>query len=189
MFKATVVLLCLTIYVISVTSSARCPEIVSRAGWGARAAKQWRSISVPLSKVVIHHTETPSCYSKASCAARVRSMQNYHMNTRKWWDIGYHFIVGEDGRVYEGRGWYNEGGHATNWNSISYGIAIIGNFQYRLPNTAALNAVKALIACAQPRYLRTWYSLYGHRDTKSTSCPGNRLYSEIKTWPRFFQRG
>jgi N-acetylmuramoyl-L-alanine amidase len=50
------------------------------------------------------------------------------MDTNGWNDIGYNFVVGEDGNIYEGRGWSNQGAHAANWNSISIGIAIIGDF-------------------------------------------------------------
>ena len=45
------------------------------------------------------------------------------MNTNGWDDIGYNFLVGEDGRVYEGRGWYRQGAHALNFNSNSIGKA------------------------------------------------------------------
>lgn len=50
------------------------------------------------------------------------------MNTNKWSDIGYNFVVGEDGNVYEGRGWDKIGAHAPSYNSKSIGICMIGNF-------------------------------------------------------------
>ena len=64
-----------------------------------------------------------------------------------WWDIGYNFLVGEDGNVYEGRGWNNEGAHVRGHNHNSLGIAIIGSFQNRRPNHAALYAATQLIRC------------------------------------------
>ena len=64
-----------------------------------------------------------------------------------WSDIGYNFLVGEDGRAYEGRGWDNQGAHATSWNSLSHGTCVIGDFTNRLPNAAALQAVDDLIDC------------------------------------------
>lgn len=43
------------------------------------------------------------------------------MDVNGWSDIGYNFVVGEDGLVYEGRGWSTVGAHAPNFNSNSIG--------------------------------------------------------------------
>ena len=37
------------------------------------------------------------------------SFQNYHMNSLGWSDVGYNFLIGEDGYIYEGRGFYRQG--------------------------------------------------------------------------------
>jgi N-acetylmuramoyl-L-alanine amidase len=50
------------------------------------------------------------------------------MNAQRWPDIGYNFLVGEDGNVYEGRGWDAVGAHAVPYNSNSIGICVIGDF-------------------------------------------------------------
>jgi N-acetylmuramoyl-L-alanine amidase len=119
----------------------------------------------------------------------VKNIQNYHMNTRGWADIGYNFLVGEDGNVYEGRGWDRVGAHALRYNPTSLGISVIGNYQSRLPNSAALNAVKRLIACGVSMgKISSTYSLHGHRDGVCTSCPGESLYNHIRSWPRFAGR-
>ena len=35
----------------------------------------------------------------------VQKVQNFHMGPdRNWWDLGYNFLIGGDGRIYEGRG-------------------------------------------------------------------------------------
>jgi peptidoglycan recognition protein len=39
-------------------------------------------------------------------------LYNYNNLIQGWSDIGYNFIVGEDGNVYEGRGWTKVGAHA-----------------------------------------------------------------------------
>lgn len=54
--------------------------------------------------------------------------QNEHINNKKWSDIGYNFVVGEDGNVYEGRGWGKKGAHSIPFNSKSIGICIIGDY-------------------------------------------------------------
>ncbi|CAM5173092.1 unnamed protein product, partial [Eretmochelys imbricata] len=38
------------------------------------------------------------------------------------------FLVGEDGRVYKGRGWRTRRAHARNWSHKSLGISFMGNF-------------------------------------------------------------
>ena len=50
------------------------------------------------------------------------------MNHNNWSDIGYNFLVGEDGNVYEGRGWSKRGAHAPTYNAESIGICVIGDF-------------------------------------------------------------
>jgi len=49
--------------------------------------------------------------------------------------------------VYEGRGWDSVGAHVYGHNSQSIGIAFIGDFRNRIPNTASLDAAKQLISC------------------------------------------
>jgi N-acetylmuramoyl-L-alanine amidase len=31
----------------------------------------------------------------------MKATQNYHMDSLGWSDIGYNFLIGEDGRIYE----------------------------------------------------------------------------------------
>lgn len=39
------------------------------------------------------------------------------------------FLIGEDGLVYEGRGWTLKGDHSgKSWNPISIGITFMGNY-------------------------------------------------------------
>lgn len=108
------------------------------------------------------------------------------MTTRKYCDIAYSFLIGEDGNVYEGRGWSTEGSHTKTYNDISIGISFIGKFASREPNTAALNAAKELIACGVAKnFIKRDYVLRGHRNVGKTECPGNSLYNVIKKWPGF----
>ena len=64
-----------------------------------------------------------------------------------WDDIGYNFLVGGNGKIYEGRGWDRVGAHVKNWNSKSVGISFIGTFMTTKPTDAALKAAQDLIEC------------------------------------------
>jgi peptidoglycan recognition protein len=101
---------------------------VTRAEWGARAPTNANYHAVPVPYVVIHHGAGGACSTPDDCAAVVRSVQNYHMDTNGWSDIGYSFLVGGDGNVYEGRGWDTVGAHAPGYNSNSQGINFLGDF-------------------------------------------------------------
>jgi N-acetylmuramoyl-L-alanine amidase len=50
------------------------------------------------------------------------------MDVNGWADIGYNWLIGEDGNTYEGRGWDNQGAHSPGFNSVSQGICFIGSF-------------------------------------------------------------
>ena len=40
------------------------------------------------------------------------------------------------------------------------------------------------VKCMQGKLSR-FYTLHGHRDAGATRCPGDALYNEIRTWPRY----
>ena len=62
-----------------------------------------------------------------------------------WPDIGYNFLVGEDGHVYTGRGWDAQGAHSQGHNSVAHGVSVIGEFTDRMPSPAALQAFSDLM--------------------------------------------
>lgn len=44
------------------------------------------------------------------------------------------FLIGEDGLVYEGRGWDIKGDHTgVTWNPMSIGISFMGNYMGKRP--------------------------------------------------------
>lgn len=113
-------------------------------------------------------------------------IQAYHMDTLDWAQVGYNFLVGGDGRVYVGRGWDYKGAHTIKYNSISIGIAFIGNFDQSTPTEAQLRAGQLLVAQGvRLNKLSPNYQIYGHRQLIATQSPGDNLYKIIKTWPHF----
>ena len=55
-----------------------------------------------------------------------------------WSDIGYSFLVGGDGNIYEGRGWDIIGAHTLHYNSKAYAASLMGTFTSHLPTQAAM---------------------------------------------------
>ncbi|XP_013062465.2 peptidoglycan-recognition protein SC2-like [Biomphalaria glabrata] len=164
-----------------------CPHIITRAQWGARHPTSAPvHIGHPVHYAFIHHSAGPECHDRATCQAQVKAFQNYHMDTRGWPDIGYTFVIGGDGSIFEARGWNVVGAHTLNYNSVGNGFCFIGTFTNHLPTAAAQQAVKDLIACGVAEgHIEHNYVLRGHRDMGSTECPGTAFWHHIKTWPHY----
>ncbi|XP_077069734.1 N-acetylmuramoyl-L-alanine amidase-like [Siphateles boraxobius] len=169
---------------------AVCPKIITRSQWGAASYIGSPSyLSLPVPYLFIHHTYRPSspCTTFEQCASEMRSMQRYHQQSNGWSDIGYSFVAGSDGNLYEGRGWNWVGAHTYGYNSRGYGVCFIGDYTSTLPSRSAINMVRYdFTSCAvNGGRLSSSYSLYGHRQADATECPGNTLYREIQTWERY----
>ena len=104
-----------------------------------------------------------------------------------WDDIGYNFIIGGDGRAYEGRGWDRVGAHTLGWNNISVSFGVMGDYTDHLPAKAALQAITDLIYRGVAlRKLTPDFRLYGHRDARPMfESPGEKLYQLIRTWSHY----
>nr|CAI5819937.1 unnamed protein product [Callosobruchus analis] len=190
MHSHTVVIVLLLAYSVmcETADDTTCPPIISRKEWGAAPPKSVKPLEVnPPPYVLIHHSATPICTSEDACKRSVRSIQRYHMENNGWEDIGYNFMIGGDGNIYECRGWGVHGAHDPRHNSKSIGICLFGNFEETKPLDAQLKALKKLISCAASTNKVTQdYRIIGHKQSKPTLCPGKSLFEIIKTYPHFY---
>lgn len=167
-----------------------CPAIHPRCRWEAAPYRgRPRPLQLPLGFLYVHHTYVPAppCTTFTRCSANMRSMQRFHQDTRGWDDIGYSFVVGSDGYVYEGRGWHWVGAHTLGHNSRGFGVAFVGNYTATLPTESALRTVREVLPSCASRagLLRPDYKVLGHRQLVDTDCPGNALFGLLRTWPHF----
>ncbi|XP_054736100.1 peptidoglycan-recognition protein LC-like [Anastrepha obliqua] len=164
--------------------------IVSKDEWFAEAVKDdIDKLKLPVPRVVISHTASTICENKVQCDARVQSVQAFHIHSNGWSDIGYNFLVGGNGLVYEGRGWYEEGAHTKGYNKDGIGIAFIGTFNEEVPTANDLKAAQLLIEeGVKLGVLAQDYRLYGARQLSGTESPGKALYSIITKWPHWSRR-
>ncbi|XP_055352047.1 peptidoglycan-recognition protein SB2-like [Paramacrobiotus metropolitanus] len=106
-------------------------DIVPRVSWGARNAKPGLDKAVlPLDMMVYTHTHGPSCSDRHACAAIVREVQAFHMDRKAspFSDIGYSFLIGSDGSIFEGRGWAIRPAYDLRYNGKGFGTAFIGRY-------------------------------------------------------------
>ncbi|MBX7193724.1 MAG: N-acetylmuramoyl-L-alanine amidase, partial [Sandaracinaceae bacterium] len=155
--------------------------IVTREEWGARRGTCTTRDGVRR-RISIHHTEGGA----VDPARQLRGVQSYHQS-KGWCDVGYHFLIGADGRVYEGRPVELLGAHVRDNNPGNLGIAFIGCFDRRecaTPTTltdAMIESAGRLVGTLGDLYGITISSsnVRGHRDQVSTTCPGDDLYARI----------
>ncbi|XP_036446321.1 peptidoglycan recognition protein 6 isoform X2 [Colossoma macropomum] len=167
-----------------------CPAIIPRCMWEAQPYRGTPiQLTLPLPFLYIHHTYGPSqpCLTFQQCSRDMRSMQRFHQDDRGWDDIGYSFVAGSDGYLYEGRGWHWQGAHTKGHNSIGYGVSFIGDYTSSIPAKRTMDLVRHQLAkCATDGgRLMSNFTIHGHRQVVSTSCPGDTLYSEIQGWKHF----
>ncbi len=146
-------------------------SIISRSKWGARAPRSRSYVSWSSRvEVTLHYSTGPESQTP-------RQIQAFHMNSRGWADVGYNFLVDEDGRAYEGRGWTVLGAHAAPRNVQGIGICYIGG------DTMTAAAKRTVIALYDEACRRAGRTLdrKGHKDINSTSCPGTKNYGWWKS--------
>lgn len=147
---------------------------------------------LPVGTVFIHHAAGPSPINEAAEVAMLQQDDAYHRS--KGWDgLGYSFVIGPSGTVYEGRG-QKVGAHTMANNRTAFGICFLGNFMTALPTPAAMMACAELIQLlrqANPGFglphgaLVPDSAIKGHRDAivngapYPTSCPGDQLYANL----------
>jgi hypothetical protein len=188
------------------------PNIIYRAQWGAIDYDTARcgnpEYASQLKYAVVHHTDTPNTDSAADSAARVRSIQLYHMGTLGYCDIAYNFLIDRYGQIFEGRA----GGidlpviaaHAGGFNTGSVGVALLGTFTSVPPTQAQYNSLVSLLrwrlsvgrvnpadgfittagafdGARFPGGTAVYFpnSIIGHRDVDQTDCPGDQMYAKL----------
>lgn len=150
-------------------------KVVNRADWGARTPTSRKKISVPVKENWLHHTA-----GSEAGAEGMRRIQNYHMDTKGWSDIGYSWVYDKDERTwYEGRGWGYSGAHTYGHNSVSHGLCVMGNFQNESVPQSLIDDVAWLVWQAHIYDKGPDKLTGGHRDVSSTACPGSNLYAKI----------
>ncbi len=187
------------------------PAIVSREAWGAdESLRSGSPTYLSKIKVgVVHHTASTNSYTAAQAASQVRAIYAYHATTLGWSDIGYNYLVDKFGTVYEGRyGGVDRlvmGAHAGGYNAETFGISALGNYSTLAPPTVMVDSISEVIAWklannyidplgsseltsaggGTARYpagdTRTFPNIIGHRQTGSTSCPGDALFNKMST--------
>lgn len=158
------------------------PWFVTRKQWGAGPRTATREThAIGLTKGITLHWEGPRMgwFAHTDCAAKVRGIQRFHKEARGWADIAYNAIVCPHGYVFVGRGAgiksAANGNERTNddWYAVCY-LGGDGDPLTYLGKVGLKRAVRWLRNAGAGAHVN------GHRDHKSTACPGDDIYDWLK---------
>ncbi len=166
------------------------PELIRREAWGAlppdHTAEEeygfadadnptgWYVYEGDLAAIyttaVIHHS-----YPLLRDSGTMRALQDLHMRTRRWADIGYHFGIDGKGAVYEGRDIRVRGANVAGYNTGTLGIVLMGNFEVETPSRAQIVALQRLLYWLKQAYRLTHLAAH-YEFNPTTVCPGRHMY-------------
>lgn len=157
--------------------------IVPRALWQAAEPRAYKQ-HVPV-RITVHHEGGRVLADTADAARRLKNVQIWCMGKdRNWTDIPYHYLIGADGTVYEGRNVNTVGETNTEYDPTGHLlICFLGNYGQQEMNPHLLDVLTNLIAHFCKKYNISPDTIATHRDhSTQTTCPGKNIYP-------YFQNG
>lgn len=162
----------------------------------------WRSglpapVDAPTPHTVTHHIvhHTAGSNTNTNYVQVVRDIYLLHTEVNGWSDIGYNFVIAQDGTLFEGRDpganrteFEVRGAHFCGKNTGTFGVALLGNFQTAQLTTETRASLIQLLTfslseleidplSASEHRGETLNAISGHRDGCATLCPGENVYA------------
>jgi len=171
--------------------AAPAPRCYTRSEWFARPPKSATQVIGAPDHIVIHHTASPNVtdYSLAAAYKVQHWIQDLHMDTNGWIDIGNQLTISRGGFLMEGRskslpsinnGQNVLGAQTANKNSHTIGIEHEGTYVSADVPTALFDMSVLTCAWLCNQYgLDPHVAIVGHRDYNSTQCPGDVFYARL----------
>lgn len=128
-----------------------------------------------IKEIIVHCTATPEGKDFT-----VQDIRRWHTTPvekggRGWSDIGYHYVIYRDGRIFSGRDVNISGAHCTGHNAYSIGVVYVGGMDAtnkEAKDTRTDEQRKSLLALLK-RLLKMYpgAKVYGHCEFAAKECP------------------
>ncbi len=127
--------------------------------------------------ITLHHSGSAEpLRPEDDVAKKIRDLQLWSESDRNWWDVPYHFLIGLDGIIYEGRDHRYRGETNTRYDVDGHLlISVLGNYDIQESTKEQIEAITNLMAWAVGKFDIPLDRIYGHSDLAATSCPGTHL--------------
>jgi hypothetical protein len=129
-----------------------------------------------INRITIHHSAiiSSTVRSKADAARMMDNLRRGHTG-QGWADIGYHYVIDPQGRIWEGRPIQYQGAHVKENNEHNLGVMCMGNFDVERPTPEMLQSLDMFVADRMRFYNVSVSRVYTHQEIKATACPGRNL--------------
>ncbi|XP_046394702.1 uncharacterized protein LOC124162272 [Ischnura elegans] len=157
--------------------------LVSRREWNLQSPRQLLESRDAPAELVVISEGGKHCTTKISCLSNLRT-QNTADNSSPC-EFKENFYVGEDGHVYEGRGWdYVPYWYMEGMRNYSITVKFMGHFSRQLPKDRALRAFhSAMTLGIWTGKLSAHYKILTiDQVTSGQKCVGEALKNEVKSW-------
>lgn len=179
------------------------PPVIPAAQWRAGLPPPRNPPEATQVRFIIIHHEAGS-NNPRDFTETVRNIYIFHTQSNGWNDIGYNFVIAQNGAIFEGRDGQGRmdgdnvlGAHFCGKNGSTMGICLLGNYMTAEPPQAALLSLHRLIAWKMEKenltnpfgraihlpgtsQQSTIGVVSGHRDGCSTDCPGDNVYRRLE---------
>lgn len=124
-----------------------------------------------IDSIILHCTDT-----KVGQKVTLDDIRRWHVDERKFSDIGYHFIVFPDGQVLKGRNIEVVGAHCKGHNLTSVGIAYVGGqtkdgIHADTRTSEQKQSLLKLVMSLTKQYNINFYNIHCHNDFANKKCP------------------
>lgn len=160
-------------------------------GIPARSDNGWgQGVLGDVSAVTFHHSAGPRAKDKAQCIKLNKAYDAQHQ-AQGWGGIGYHWIMDDQGRLYQARPSDLRGAHTGGHNTGNIGIMIHGSYDHDRLTLKQRETIKwmfqgGFVVLTGERE-RDIALVRGHQEwsgpTNQTACPGANLMRHLR-WRR-----
>lgn len=143
-------------------------------------------------RITVHHSDFPDDTNPDTPSVLRRIEAAHHRgigrNGQPGACIAYHFLIGPDGTVYEGRPLKYQGAHAgAANNALNIGVCLLGNFEKRAVPVVQSQSLTDVLDRLRATFHIPRDKIYGHLDfnppgNQHTDCPGVFLYGLVRTY-------
>lgn len=130
-----------------------------------------------INEIIIHCSAT-----KEGQNVTVEQIRQWHKK-RGFKDIGYHYVIYNDGSVHLGRDVDIAGAHCLNHNSKSIGVCYIGGLDKDMKAKDTRTDAQKVTLLDLLKQLKGLYpkaTIHGHREYAAKACPCFDVKSEYK---------